>query len=403
MPTFAYKARNTNTGDAVNGTLVAETPIAAARILDERALMPIEVEELKERQKSLLTGGTRKLSLSKIGVIYEQLADLLRAGVPVLRALAVLSKQASNAQISRILREVHDDVAGGDTLADALSKHPEGFLTLHVSMIRAGEKGGFLEDVLTRLSEFVSRQDALKNKFIGAMIYPCVLLAGGIGAVTLLMLMVVPRIRGLLRDEAMTFATKIVFAISDTLGQYYVYIGVGLVLVIAGVSAFFSSDYGKQIWARLQLKTPGVGKIFTMVALCRFCRIFGTLLANGIPIIHALKIARDSAGNSILAAAIDKAAESVNLGESLATPLAQSKVFPPAMIDMIAVAEESNTLEKVLVEIANTQEERTGRQIDLFVRLLEPLMLLLMGVMVMFIAVALLLPILRMATTGLHS
>lgn len=403
MPTFAYKARNTSTGDAVNGTLVAETPIAAARILDERSLMPIEVEEVKERQKSFLTGGQRRISISKIGVIYEQLADLLRAGVPVLRALAVLSKQASNASISRILREVHDDVAGGDTLADALGKHPQAFTTLHVSMIRAGEKGGFLEDVLTRLSEFVARQDALKNKFIGALIYPCVLLAGGLGAVTLLMLMVVPRIRELLTDESLTIATKIVFAVSDALGQYYIYIGVGLVLLVAAISAFFSSAAGKLLWARLQLKTPGVGRIYTMVALCRFCRIFGTLLANGIPIIQALKIARDSAGNSILAAAVDKAAESVNLGESLAAPLAQSKVFPPAMIDMIAVAEESNTLEKVLVEIANTQEERTGRQIELFVRLLEPLLLLIMGLMVMFIAVALLLPILKLATSGLKS
>lgn len=403
MPTFAYKARNTSTGDAVNGTLVAETPIAAARILDERSLMPIEVEEVKERQKSLLTGGQRRISISKIGVIYEQLADLLRAGVPVLRALAVLSKQASNASISRILREVHDDVAGGDTLADALGKHPQAFITLHVSMIRAGEKGGFLEDVLTRLSEFVARQDALKNKFIGALIYPCVLLAGGLGAVTLLMLMVVPRIRELLTDESLTIATKIVFGVSDALGQYYIYIGVGLVLLVAAISAFFSSAAGKQLWARLQLKTPGVGRIYTMVALCRFCRIFGTLLANGIPIIQALKIARDSAGNSILAAAIDKAAESVNLGESLASPLAQSKVFPPAMIDMIAVAEESNTLEKVLVEIANTQEERTGRQIELFVRLLEPLLLLIMGLMVMFIAVALLLPVMKLATSGLKS
>lgn len=137
-----------------------------------------------------------------------------------------------------------------------------------------------------------------------------------------------------------------------------------------------------------------------MVSLCRFCRIFGTMLANGIPILTALRISKDAAGNPILAAAIDQAAESVAQGESLATPLAASKVFPPAMLDMIAVAEESNTLEKVLVEIANTQEARTARQIDLFVRLLEPLMLLMMGVMVLFIAVALLLPIMKMATSG---
>jgi general secretion pathway protein F/type IV pilus assembly protein PilC len=144
----------------------------------------------------------------------------------------------------------------------------------------------------------------------------------------------------------------------------------------------------------------GIGKIYTMVALCRFCRIFGTLLANGIPIINALRISKDSMGNEILADAIDEAADSVTSGESLAGPLSKSKVFPPAMMDMIAVAEESNSLEKVLINIADTQEARTGRQIDLFVRLLEPLMLLIMGVMVMFIAIGLLLPILQMATSG---
>ncbi len=172
-------------------------------------------------------------------------------------------------------------------------------------------------------------------------------------------------------------------------------------MVIVAVAAFFQSATGKRLMSTIQIRAWGVGKIYTMVALCRFCRIFGTLLANGIPILTALRIAKDSTGNEILSEAIEKAAESVSTGEPLAVPLAQSKLFPPAMIDMISVAEESNTLEKVLVEIANTQEERTARQIDLFVRLLEPLMLMVMGMMVMFIALALLLPILKLSAGGL--
>lgn len=399
MPTFVYKARN-QTGEAVTGTLVADSSMAAARMLDDRALLPVEVEELQDRKRSFLTGRARRLSQSKVGILYEQLSDLLRAGVPVLRALNVLSKQASSEAMSRVLREVHDSVAGGETLADAMAKHPQAFLPLQVSMVRAGEKGGFLEDVLTRLSEFVARQDALRNKFIGAMVYPCVLLIAGTGAVTLLMIMVVPRIRTLLEAQELPFITQVVFAASDVLARHYFQLGMVLVMLAGVVIAFFSSAMGRDLWARMQLRAPGIGKIYTMVALCRFCRIFGTLLANGIPIIQSLRISRDTAGNKYLAEAIDKAAESVNLGEPLATPLANSRVFPPAMIDMIAVAEESNTLEKVLVGIANTQEERTGRQIELFVRLLEPLMLLLMGMMVMTIAIALLLPIMKLATTG---
>ncbi len=215
MPTFVYKARSLS-GQPVSGTLVADTSMAAARMLDERKLMPVEVNELKEAN-SVFTGRTRKISQSKVGVIYEQLADLLRAGVPVLRALAVLSKQASSGPLMRVLREVHDSVAGGDTLADALDKHPHAFMPLHVSMIRAGEKGGFLEDVLTRLSEFVARQDALRNKFIGSMIYPCVLLLAGIIAVTALMLIVVPRIRDLLESQQLPWNTRLIFWISDSL------------------------------------------------------------------------------------------------------------------------------------------------------------------------------------------
>ncbi|MBI5866177.1 MAG: type II secretion system F family protein [Planctomycetes bacterium] len=399
MPTFVYKARN-QTGESVSGTLVAESTMAAARMLDERALLPVEVEELREQARSVFTGRARRINQSKIGVVYEQLSDLLRAGVPVLRALSVLSKQASSPAIGRVLREVHDGVAGGDTLADAMGKHPHAFMPLHVSMVRAGEKGGFLEDVLTRLSEFVARQDALKNKFIGSMIYPSILLTAGISAVLLLMLMVVPNIRTLLESQQVPWVTQFVFTLSDVLGKYYFQLAIVLAVLGGAVATFFSSALGHDVWAKIQLKTPGIGRIYTMVSLCRFCRIFGTLLANGIPILNALKISRDSAGNKYLAEAIDKAAEAVNLGEQLSGPLAQSKVFPPAMIDMIAVAEESNTLEKVLVEIANTQEERTGRQIELFVRLLEPLMLLFMGVMVMTIAIALLLPIMQLATSG---
>ncbi len=402
MPTFAYKAR-TSEGQEASGTLVADTVAAAARQLSDRSLLPVQLEEVGTAKRSLLTGRARRVSASKVGIMYEQLADLLRAGVPVLRALAVLAKQSKNSGLGQVLREVHDDVAGGDTLSDALEKHPHAFPHLHVAMIRAGEKGGFLEDVLSRAAHFVARQDELKNKFIGSLIYPCILLTVGLAAVTFVMVYVVPKIRTLLEQQPdLPLATTVVFGISDTLSQHWLSLaGVLLILVIA-VAGFFQSEVGKLTFARLQLRMAGVGQIYTMVALCRFCRIFGTLLANGIPILHALRIAKDATGNVILADSIEKAAENVSAGESLAVPLSASNLFPPAMIDMIAVAEESNTLEKVLIQIADTQEERTARQIDLFVRLLEPMMLLMMGVMVLFIAIALLLPILKMSATGLR-
>jgi len=400
MATFSYRARNA-TGEVVQGTLVADTTAAAARVLAERSLMPVALDQVEAAQKSLLTGKARKVKLAKVGVMYEQLADLLRAGVPLMRSLTVLSSQSSSPALARVLREVYEGVSGGDSLADAMAKHPHAFPELHASMVRAGEKGGFLEDVLTRLSDFVSRQDALRNKFVGAMIYPCILFVGATGAVIFIMSFVVPKIRPVLAGQTLPLPTRIVFAISDLLEYHYLsVIGAILVLVIILVG-YFQTQSGKQTKNHLQLRAPGFGKIYTMVALCRFCRVFGTLLANGIPILQSLRIAKDSTGNAILADAVEKAAENVRHGESLAAPLAASKVFPPAIVDMIAVAEESNTLDKVLVEIAKTQEERTARQIDFMVRMLEPLMLVFMGGMIAFIAVALLLPILLMATSGL--
>lgn len=404
MPTFSYQARNPD-GQSVAGTIVAETTTAAARMLDERRLLPTRIDEVDEKRPALIGGGKKKVSMSKVGVVYEQLGDLLRAGVPILRAIKVLSQQSSTAGLSQVLREVHEDVSGGDTLGDAMAKHPEAFPELHVSMIRAGEKGGFLEDVLGRLSEFVARADVLRNKLIGSLIYPCILMLGGIGAVLMILLYVVPKLRPMLegRGVELNFLTKGVFAANTLLTAHWLpTLGV-FVAVIIGVVLYFRSEPGQATLSRLQLRAPLIGPLYTMVSLCRFCRIFGTLLANGIPIIQSLHIAKDSAGNLILAEAIGDAAENVSAGDSLAEPLGKKNLFPPAILDMIAVAEESNTLEKVLVEIANTQEERTARQIDLFVRLLEPMMLLAMGGMVLLIAIALMLPILKLSAGGLQN
>lgn len=400
MATFSYRARNA-TGEVVRGTLVADTTAAAARMLAERSLMPVELDQVEAAQKSLLTGKARRVKLAKVGMMYEQLADLLRAGVPLLRALTVLSSQSASPALARVLREIYESVSGGDSLADAMARHPHAFPELHASMVRAGEKGGFLEDVLTRLSDFVARQDALRNKFIGAMIYPCILFVGATGAVIFIMAFVVPKIRPVLEGQVLPLPTRIVFALCDLLQYHYVSALAVLLLGTIVLVGYFQTQAGKQVKNRLQLRAPGIGKIYTMVALCRFCRVFGTLLANGIPILQSLRISKDSTGNALLAEAVEKAAENVRHGEPLAAPLAASKVFPPVIVDMIAVAEESNTLDKVLVEIAKTQEERTAQQIDFAVRMLEPLMLMCMGGVIAFIAVALLLPIMLMATTGL--
>ncbi|MHC4444166.1 MAG: type II secretion system F family protein [Planctomycetota bacterium] len=399
MATFSYKAK-TNTGQTVDGVLTAESQQAALRMLDERALFPISVAEGGQASKAVITGGKKKLKLKVLATFYSQLADLLKAGVPVLRSIEVLVRQQSNPLLTEILQEVHNDVSGGETLADSMAKHPNAFDDLSVAMVRAGEQGGFLEDVLLRISIFTERRDELRNKLLGSMIYPCILLFAGATVVIFLMGFVVPKIQVFLEQVDKPWITTVLFAFCDVLRETWMYLLAVLIIGVVVLVPVLRDERVKLAFDRYKLRVPVVGRIITMVAVCRFCRILGTMLHNGVPILQALKISKDSAGNQILAEQIDRAAENVQRGEQLAVPLGQSGLFPIDIVDMIAVAEESNNLESVLVQIADSNEARTSREIDLGVRLMEPILLMFMACLVLIIAVALLVPILRMSAAA---
>jgi general secretion pathway protein F/type IV pilus assembly protein PilC len=398
MPSFTYVAR-TNEGKTVSGVLTADNQQQVLRTLDEQALFPVEVREGGKAQKAL-GGGKKKVKTKNIAVIYSQFADLLRAGVPALRSLDVLHKQSSNPVLKEVLKEVREDLSSGQTLADAMTKHPNAFSPLHVSMIRAGEKGGFLEDVLLRIAVFTERQNELKNKLFGAMMYPAILITVGFGVIIFLLLSVVPKVRQFLRGE-LPFMTKIVFSLCDYLKEYGLFVLFGAIVMAFLIVAIVRSNAGRLFFDKMQLKVPMLGELITLVAICRFCRILGTLLGNGVPILQALKIARDSAGNRLLVDVIEESTEQVRKGASLALPLGRSNLFPLDIVDMIAVGEESNNLENVLITIADSYEARTARKIDLMVRLLEPLLLVFMAVIVAIIAIALLLPIMTMSSGGI--
>ena len=393
MPSFNYKAVNAG-GEQISGVLTAENYLVALRMLDEQALYPINVSEGLEQTKTAL--GRRRVKQAHLTTFYGQLADLLRAGVPMLRALDVLSGKGARGALAQMIRELREDVAGGAALGDAMAKHPSVFSTLHSSMVRAGEQGGFLEDVLHRIAIFSERQDELRNKVRGAMVYPCILVFFGGGVLLFLLLVVVPRLRVYLRPETFNVLTDVVFWLVDLLKDHSVAILVVIATIIVGVSSWLRTATGRRMFELFKLRAPVLGNIVTMVAICRFCRILGTMLHNGVPILQALKISKDSAGNDILAESIEQAADSVKKGAALSTPLGESNLFPPAILDMIAVAEESNNLEEVLVQIADTNEVRTARAIDLGVRILEPILLLAMAIIVGGILIGLLLPILTM-------
>ncbi|MFA5865241.1 MAG: type II secretion system F family protein [Phycisphaerae bacterium] len=395
MATFNYIVRKPD-GEEQQGVLVAENESAALRSLGQQGLFPLKVWQDDIGTSSFRF--TRRIRLSELSNFYHQLADLLRAGVPILRSLDVLSRQDQRRAISGIIKELREDVTGGVTLADAMEKHTYLFPELHVGMVRAGEQGGFIEPVLRRLAGFVDQKDQLRNKVIGSMIYPAFLLFIGFTVVLVMTTYFLPKLEPLFSGEKdLPAITQIVMGFGKVIQAYYLPIIFGFILLGTLIVPYLRSENGIEKWQKLQLHIPVVGKIFRMVAICRFCRIFGTLLANGVPMINSLNISRDSAGNIVLANVIGESAESVRAGKGLAKALLESNLFPIDIVDMIAVAEETNRLAPVLVEIADTQEQRLTQKIDVAVRMIEPLMLLVVFGMVFVIALAVLLPIMQIS------
>ena len=388
MTGYQYIARTVN-GEQVAGTIQADNEAAVVRALDERKLFPIQVEAQGQPQRAMRR---TRIRASELSVFYSQLADLLRAGVPLLRSLDTLDRALTNRRLAGLVAQVRQDVAEGKTLADAMAACPAAFSTLHCAMVRAGERAGFLEDVLSNLAQFLERQDELRSKVRGALIYPVVLMVIGGLLVTGILLFLVPRFKDFFKGD-LPLPTQVLFTLSDLLRQQSLLIVGVLVLGVLGARTLLASEVGLRAWDRWKLKIPLLGRAILMVNITRFCRILGTMLANGVPILQSLAISKDAAGSISLSRSIEQAAENVRAGEPLASPLKVSGLFPAEIIEMIAVAEESNQLEKVLVQIADTVERRTTRQVDQAVRLIEPLILVVMAVIIGFVAFGLLFPL----------
>lgn len=391
MASYQYQARNA-AGEEVAGVIQADTEQAAARALDERKLFPIRLALLKAPRTE--AGRVRQRD---VGVMYGQLADLVRSGVPLVRAIETIVRSTTKSRLAAAMKKIGEGVSGGKELAEAMSEQPHAFPPLHVAMVRAGEKAGFLEDVLTNLSGFIERVDELRSKIFGMMLYPIVISVVAV-AVTLVMLLgFVPSFRTLIREEDTPAMTRFLFALSDTLVNGWPVIIAVAAGAVFGLAWLMRSSAGRSIWQRWRLRIPVVGRVVRTIAIARFCRILGTMLANGVPILQALAISKDSTGSAILAGHIEEAAENVRGGQTLTDPLRECGLFPPDVIEMIAVAEEANQLDRVLVEIADTVERRTDRQVDQAVKLIEPLVLVLMAVSIGALALGLLYPILTMA------
>ena len=396
MPKFQYTARNLS-GGKVAGLIDADGEGAAIQLLERKELYPVDIWNTEDKADNRLFRG--RISNRDLGVMYGQLSDLLGSGVPLLRALKSIVKSTVNKRLKGVLSDIHNSVADGKSLYESMAEHHNIFPALHTVMVQAGERASFIEEVLESLSVFLERLDELRGKVLGALIYPVMLvMLGGTVMVSALVLFV-PKFEPMLAGIEKPMPTEVIFFLSESIRNYWAIIATA----IGGLVAFFwsamQSQSSKRAMERWRLKIPVAGTAMRMVAITRFCRILGTMLANGVPILQALAISRDATGSALLAENIDDAIKNVRAGEPLTEPLKGGGLFPEQVLAMISVAEESNQLQKVLLHIADSVERRTNQQVDQAVRLIEPVILCMVAAGIGFLALGLLLPIFTMASS----
>ena len=331
----------------------------------------------------------------------RQLATLVDAGLPLLRGLRVLEKQERNVTLKRILGELALAIEGGSTFSEALAQHPKVFNRLFVNMVKAGELGGVLEVVLKRLAEFSEKAQKIKGKVKAALFYPVAVLIVATGIMTLLMVYVVPKFQEVFNGmnmELPTF-TKIVLGISAVIKDHFLpTIGCIAVFVVIFLIIINKTKFGRYFWDTVKLKMPPIGQVITKVSISRFTRTLGTLVSSGVPILQALMIVKETAGNVIIADAVTKVHESVKEGETITAPLEASRVFPPMVVSMVDVGEQTGALPEMLLKIADNYDEEVDNAVSAMTSLLEPIMIIFLAVVVGSIVIAMFLPLIKMIT-----
>jgi general secretion pathway protein F/type IV pilus assembly protein PilC len=403
MPTFAYTARSLD-GRDITGELDAASRRDALAALALRSLYPLQLTAREERAPLRLQLGTGRVRAEHVANALSQLSDLLHNGVPLLESLKLLADQSPQSKLREVMQEVHNHVAEGESLDQAVARHPRVFSSLTVSMIRAGAEGAFLEEALTRVAKFLELQEELKSRVKGAMVYPVILMTVGTIVTLSLVVFFVPKFESLFarlesQGAGLPAATELLLATSHVLMSYGWMLALACVPVVMSAAKLLKTPKGQAWLDRVKLRLPLAGKIFHDTAVSRFCRVLGTLLRNGVPILKALQISSGSVGNQLLAQAILDSAENISAGQTLSAPLAACGLIPTSTMAMIRIAEESNTLDTVLVGIADSIDKRIEKHLTLMVRFIEPIMLVVIGVAILFVMVALLLPIIEASTT----
>ncbi|MBI2406808.1 MAG: type II secretion system F family protein [Gemmatimonadetes bacterium] len=393
MPSFQYTARDAK-GDLKTGTLEAATKDDVMTQLRQRRMNVVKVEEQgKAKQK---TGGA--IGMRDIVIFTRQFSTMINSGLPLVQALDILSKQSENKNLAAVTRQVVFDVESGHTVADALAKHPNAFSDLYVNMVAAGEAGGILDTILMRLATFMEKNDALVRKVKGAMIYPGVIMSVAAIAVVVLLIFVIPVFQNMFASVglALPLPTRIVIGLSNLLQSYWWAMGGASYGLYVAIQRYYATPGGKLTIDKIMLQMPVLGDVLRKSAVSRFTRTLGTLISSGVSILDGLEITAKTAGNRVIQDAIMASRASIAGGDTISAPLAKSNVFPPMVISMIAVGEQTGGLDEMLSKIADFYDEEVDAAVSALLAAMEPIMIVFLGVVVGGMVVACYLPIFDM-------
>jgi len=395
MPLYEYTAKNSS-GQIMKGQLDAPSKDDVVNHIRKNRMILVSV---REAPKSInLSFGGKRITTRDTVIFTRQFATMINAGLPLVQSLNILAQQTENKALKDVTRTVVYDVEAGNTLADALSKHPKAFSDLYVNMVAAGEAGGILDTILLRLAVFLEKNDALIRKVKGAMVYPGVILTVAGAAIAILLIFVIPPFQSMFASVGMELPlpTRIVIGASDVLlGYWWAAIGVLIALTFA-LRAYYRTDGGKLRIDQLLLSSPVLGDMLRKSAVSRFTRTLGTLISSGVSILDGLEITAKTAGNQVIHNAVMESRQSIAGGETIAGPLEKSKVFPPMVISMIAVGEQTGGLDEMLAKIADFYDEEVDVAVSALLSLMEPVMIVVLGVIVGGMVVAMYLPIFDM-------
>jgi type IV pilus assembly protein PilC len=398
MPIYKWEGK-TAKGALKKGEMEAPSEAALRIHLRQQNIIPTKISSKGKDINISLPFFKKKVQQRSVAIFTRQLATMIDAGLPLVQSLEVLSSQQDNKLFKNIIREIREDVEGGSTFAGALKKHPATFNDLYTNLVVAGEEGGILDTILGRLAAYIEKAEALKKKVKSALIYPATIVTVAVAVVIILMLFVIPVFETMFSSagQSLPLPTVIVLSISKMIKKYIVIFIPAVIVLIFLFKRYYKTDSGKAVVDRILLSVPVFGPLFRKIAVARFSRTLGTLVSSGVPILDGLSIVSRTSGNRAIETAIMNARASIREGETIAEPLSRSGLFPPMVIQMIAVGESTGALDNMLAKIAEFYEDEVDVAVANLTSMLEPLLMVFLGVVIGGVVVAMYLPIFNMA------